>query len=256
MKKVICFFSMLFFIGGAIGGSATAASKAHYFLVVPQSEGPPDWQPSPDGSFPILNRESIKHLTDKFGFIKNIALYQPELLEVGSSRQNKTQVINYCFGRDNFLMAEVAIAQSKETGQRLLMSEQLISSLGLDRSDLPVTVTKFVEVHEPVTQSRDRSTSNGPSYIMEQLVVHGVVPSSLKLGKSNQFIFTNDCTLPSDENQAKSRRFDPSYAMPHTLLIKSSTSDIEQLNGVVQQLNEFFEGSRPGLDFHVEQVFK
>lgn len=134
-----------------------------------------------------------------------------------------------------------------------MSSKPFINSLGRVDAALPITVTKFVELYNPAAA---KQVSAAPNDVREQLTVHGVIPSALKLGNSREFIFTNRCVLPADALQAEALRFETPYAMPHTFLIKSLSSEFEQINLMVQQLNDFFEGSRPSLYFHVQQIFQ
>lgn len=258
MKKIAVFFTLLFFVSGAFAAPTATTNTSYYFLITPQTDTPPIWRPIANKNFPILNRSFLQQLSDSFSFIENIAVYQPERIEVGNNQQDKRQVIHYCFDQGNFLTASIEQTLAEGVNAPLFMSEPLLNSLAVTASNLsvtnlPVTVTKFIEVYALAVP---QGVSAPPDYTTEQLTVHGVLPAALKLGKSNEFVFSNGCVLPEDEAQAQAARFDKSYVMPHTILLKSTTADSGQLHEVMQLLKEFFADSRPSLYFQVEQVFQ
>lgn len=253
MKNIFLVLSLLVLLTLTIT-PASASPEKHYFIVVPQSDVPPNWRPSPNEKFPIINTDYLMKLTDEYDFIKDIAAFRPQFVEVGNNVDDKTRVLNYCFSRDNFIFDKIKKDSIEKQGDVVLFSDTLFKSLGLEKQALPLKIKKFVELFNPSSQNSPANKKNSTEYVSEDIFVNGITPAYLKFNKSGEFMLTNNCILPLNEDHAEKLRFEPEYSMPPTLIIESLSSNVNDFNSVMLNLKEFYDKSRSGLTFEIRKI--
>lgn len=230
------------------------ASEIHLFKISPQSEGPPNWRPIPGKKFPIINAEYLDKLRDKHKFIKGISPYKIQLLNIGTSIENRMKVFNYCFSRESEILEKLKANSLSVKGDLTLISKNMLSEID-PKSELEnLHFKRYVEIINP-SMSNHRDVRNAPlDHVIEDLSVNGIVMEGVRLNKSGVFMVTNNCIIPTNESQADKMRDNEDYSFPPGLLITSLSSDAKKIDALLKDLVEFNAGSRPGLSFKIEKL--
>jgi hypothetical protein len=230
------------------------ASEIHFFKISPQSKESPNWHPIPGEKFPIINSEYLDKLREKHDFIKGISAYKIQLLDIGTSIDNRIKVFNYCFNPGSEVLEKLKANSLPVKGDLTLISKKMLNEIDSEVKLESLHLKKYVEIINPSISNHEDVRNAPQEHVIEDLSVNGIVMEGIRLNKSGVFMVTNNCTIPANESHAEKNKGDEDYSFPPGLLITSLSSDAEKIDALLKDLVEFNAGSRPGLSFKIEKL--